>query len=731
MNQETIQAQHKSVIRAIQARRLKDAIDQLQAGVKATFRGELIDNLYNCELTYKSMLRYNLEGFSDPDRKTIYLQIVAQLYQLADRTSDLLLEPVSNQLIYQLRHQTAPQSVESLTNHYMVQLSVLELKRIQDIQAPVDPDTQQALLALFNRIWSNPFTPETAQWIGQWFNAETPPWYDKALMVGAVWLSLAHRFTESAAALLIQLCNHPNLPVASRARVTLLLSLFQYGTRWELYPKLTAMLQLLMEQKRMPEAMFQTLLHIVRTRETDRIAQKMNEEIFPEIIKAQPFLRDKLNLDQIIGEQYREGKNPDWEDLFLEHPEMRSKLEELSKWQMEGADVFLTTFRSLKHFQFFQTPAYWFAPFYLEQPLLQQSLQHESEAFQFSPLIKQLTEAPLLCNSDKYSLLFSLAHIPPAQKEMMTALYSQELEQAQSMLEDEYTTDPAKKESQLANQYIQDLYRFFKVHPLRKEFEDIFNEIFDVPNQWFFKTIVPDTKRLLQLGEFYFTRDFYPDALQVFQKLLAQDPDQNNLIQKIAYCHQQMSQLEVALKYYIQADFLWDQNHWTKKKIALCYFKTGKTQLALNFYKEAEKLQPQNIHTKVSIANCYLELKNHAEALPYYLEVAYLEPDNRHVWRPIAWCALVLGRLEQSEQYYLRLRSAGEDKHHLMGLAHVYWCQNKHKDAVQLYHYCMTRFDAYEEFVSAFMADQEVLLGNGVSPDDLPLMMDQIQYLND
>ena len=728
---QAIQHQYREIVTAIDQRRLKDAIDQLHGMVKSSLRSNLIDDLYNIETTYKTMLRYNLEGTTDPQRDEVYLHIVSDLYHLADVASDSLLQQHTNLLFYTIRQELAGVSFDSLLADYESQLAMLELKRINTPLETGGKELYESILRIFNYVWTREISSEDEVLLLRFFDAGSVPWVDKAFVVSAVWLSMANRFCQSRAAILIRLCTHAVPQVSSRARVALLLSLFQHGNRWAIIPKLTTMLSSLMEEKNMHELMFQTLINIVRTRETDRIARKMKEEIFPELLKAQPLLREKLDLDNLLGDKYQEGKNPEWEDIFRDQPEFMSKLEEITKWQMEGADVFMSTFKSLKHFPFFLTAANWFLPFHATQPLLDEALRSESDIFRNSELVKKLTETTLLCNSDKYSLMFSIPHIPPTQKEMMTAMYGNELGQMNEIQDGERMTSPLKLEGSLANQYIQDLYRFFKVFPRHKEFEDIFNSIFDVQNRWFFRVIVPDRQRMVQLGEFFFTKDFYHDAISIYEQLLGTGSDDVAILQKLAYCHQQVNQWDKALNFYLQADLLLDNNHWTKKKIALCYLKLKKTPLALEYYQVAEKLQPANLHTKVSIANCALELKDLEKALKYYFEVAYLEPTNQHVWRPIAWCSFVLGKFEQSERYYLKILAQGESKHDLLNLSHVYWCLGRRKDAVD--HYCkaMHLFIDHEAFRQAFKADESYLLTHGVAPSDLPIMLDQIRYLVD
>lgn len=727
----TIQRQYQLVVTAIDERRLKNAIDMLKEMAKSSMIDNMIDDLYNVETNYKSMLRYNLEGMADPERDSFYMQIVTSLYNLADKISDKLLQQNTGLLIYWERNNIKDNKLIELLSEYEQLLSLIELKRITNPDETGGDELYSAQIKLFNFLWTIDLTDDDYTLLTGMFDSPKVPWSDKAFFVSAVWLSMANRFCGLRANLLIHLCTHPEAQVAARARVSLLLSLFQHGNRWEADIKLKGRLINLMSQKNMEELLFQTLINIVRTRETDRITKKMNEEIYPEILKAQPNLREKLNLDNIIDDKYKEDKNPEWEELLSGQPELLSKLEEITKWQMEGADVFMSAFKSLKQFPFFNTAANWFLPFYSTQPLLVKVLSGELETFRKGDLITKLAETTMLCNSDKYSLLLSIPLIDNQQKDMMTAMYNKELDQMKELRDDEQKISPFKKDSSLSNQYIQDLYRFFKVFPRNREFEDIFNSIFDLQNRWFFRVIVPDKGRKVQIAEFFFSKEFYADAISIYEQLLDSDANDIAVIQKIAYCHQQNGNWNSALQFYLQADLLADNNHWTKKKIALCYVKLQKPAMAIEYYQAATKLQPDNLHTKVSIANCYLQLKNFDDALKCFFEVEYLEPGNTNIWRPIAWCCFILGKFDQSQRYYSKLIEKDLNKHDILNLAHVNWCTGRRKDAVKHYHKAMSLFDNQEDFYHAFKADEEYLVANGVATADLPIMLDQIYYLSE
>jgi len=47
-----------------------------------------------------------------------------------------------------------------------------------------------------------------------------------------------------------------------------------------------------------------------------------------------------------------EEKNPDWAEMFSDSEEIFKTMEELTKLQMEGADVYMSAFANMKHFDF-------------------------------------------------------------------------------------------------------------------------------------------------------------------------------------------------------------------------------------------------------------------------------------------------------------------------------------------------------------------------------------------
>jgi len=251
----------------------------------------------------------------------------------------------------------------------------------------------------------------------------------------------------------------------------------------------------------------------------------------------------------------------------------------------------------------------------------------------------------------------------------------------------------------------------------------------DFHNKWFFKQSLADHSSLREIGEYYFKKNYFEDALEIFHLIHKKQPEAKEIIQKLAYSHQQLEEYEQAINFYLQADLIDAQSTWTKKKIALCYHHLKDLDKALQYYKEAENLAPDNLHTQASIGHCLLEIKDFEQALKYYFKVEYLDPAHKKAWRPIAWCSFVLGKFDQAEKYYHKLLVSEKNKHDLMNLGHVLWCKKERKEALSYYQKSIRQPDhSIHDFMETFNEDISYLKAHGIDAADIPIMLDQVRY---
>nr|WP_319401106.1 hypothetical protein [uncultured Carboxylicivirga sp.] len=730
INLRELKIKHNAICKKLASKRIKDSLDMIEELVKDAHDGDLIDTHYNLEFTYKNMLRYTVEGITDPERQKIYNHLVRDVYRLADQAYNKLMLKYSNDYIYELRRQNASTSLNLLLEQYAQHWSSVELQKIVNPNAENEPGIQDVSHKLFQYLWSHHELKETEhEQLKAFFYNKAYPWYLKAQLIGAINLALLNSFIPEYIDLLMDIAIHENDIISSRAISTLILAFSKYDARLPLNQKLHTRFSLLVEENNWSTLIQSIIIQLIQTRETERISKKLNDEILPEVVKLQPKFKDKLDIENMLSENMMEDKNPEWEDFFNDSPNLISKMEELTQWQMEGADVFLSTFKHLKHFSFFNSFDNWLLPFYATHPEIQKALNSENDVFKSSSLLDNLADSPFLCNSDKYSLMLSIPHMPSMQKDLMGQMFSSEMEQMAEMDKDEKALKAHQGKLIASNQFIQDLYRLLKVHPQRHQLEDVFAQRMDFHNKWFFSKLITNDSSLREIAEYYFKKEYYEEAIDIFNAIYNKDKTAVDIIQKVAFGYQKLNQFDKALNKYLQADLIGAESVWNKKKIALCYRHLKNVEKALQYYKEAENIDPENLSTQASIGHCYLELEEFEEALKYYFKVEYLDPGNNKVSRAIGWCSFVLGKFDQAEKYYNKLLVAETNKHDLINLGHTLWCKKLRKEALASYQKSIKLpKHSFNEFLETFHEDIPHLLKHGIEKQDIPLMLDQIRY---
>ncbi len=733
MDYREIKKNQAATYNYITHKRLKEALDLIGNLAKGTNESDLIDAHYNLEMTYKSLLHFTVEGVADPGRQQIYNHLIDDLFELADSVNLDMLTRFGQGIYYDIRrkHLNAPgKTFPEITVTTFNQLEKWQLETEgSNVLKPFDDELSQSMSTLFeliltqNNIWSH------EEELKSLFSSAIIPWHKQCIFTSGLSIQLLHHFNLKGLHFLFDLTAHSNIQVQQRALVGLMLVLYKYDQRLSTNTEIKERLNILIEKNFSPDHIISILIQLIRTSETEKIAKKLTDEILPEVARIHPNLRNRLDLDNILGESYMEGKNPDWENIFSDSPGLMDKLEEFSKLQMEGADLFLSTFRMLKHFPFFQQTENWFMPFYYPNPFISEILINESGAFNNPDMILGMSESSVLCNSDKYSLILSIPQMPDAQKEMMGQMFMAEMSALREVEKSDELIMPEKMALSVTNQYIQDLYRFFKVNPGKDSFEDPFSWRLDFHNCWFIEVMFPQSDLLNKLGEYYFEKDRYQEAIQVYRQLEKKSKPTMQLLQKEGFCYQQLEDYEKALQLYLQADLYENNQVWNLKKIALCYRHLKNPEKAVEYYMMAEKTKPDNLHTQVSIGHCLLEMKNYAEALKYYFKVEYLDRNNKKVWRPIVWCSLALGKFDQAGKYCLKNLEDNPTQHDYLNMGHIKWCEGDRKEALQWYQKCIKHpGNSLKEFLDAFKNDRPMLIEHHIEEDDIPIMIDQLRY---
>ncbi|MGQ9619386.1 MAG: tetratricopeptide repeat protein [Bacteroidales bacterium] len=733
--------QHKTICRLISEKRVKQSLDILRIMVSLSSSGQFRDEYENLTQTYRNILRYTIEGIKDPEREKIYTILLKSILNLADRVRQDILSHYSGWYTYWLKQQVEKEYrlsgrtiVEKVDDLLFKQELDEWLKLSEEINP--DPDSEiarkhkQLIRNIFNHLWLTDTYGEAEDSLVTIIRKSGKfRWYESCIFVSAITLSLLRFWQAEKVKILIGFYQDDRDQVSERALAGLILSLHYYNERIMFHPDILSKIKKLTRNASFKEHCRIMVMQAIRSRETEKLSKRLQDEILPKVASFKPRLDEKLDLENILPGSIGEDKNPNWSKIFNESDEIFKTMEELTNLQMEGADVYMSAFANLKHFDFFKDIQNWFVPFYPDHEAVDVIYNDEVLGPGINELAEALYQTPFICNSDKYSLLLNLKYLPAAQKTMMLKVFRMELDGLEQMSLNESGTDPLRTFRIHITQYLQDLYRFFKLSPYKKDFEDVFSGRLDIYNSEFYRIVCPSPEAELSLADYFFSKDYFDDALELFLRQIVNKPDDAQLYEKIGYCYQQADLYEEALTYYRRAELV-DRKAWTIKKIGLCLRHLGKFEESLEYYLQAADMEPGNIHTVIMIAHCYLDLRQYEQALKYYFKVEYMEPGNIKILRPIAWCCLALGKLTDSEKYYERLSAEKLNAHDYINRGHLAFCMGRKKDAVEFYRRGLAVGGvSRDDFIRIFNEDKPMLIGNGIDPGDIPILIDYLFYI--
>ena len=731
MNEQAIQEQYQHIVSLLEQKRLKEAQIQLEAFLWNCNDWTLRNRLEQAKVSYQYMLQYMRQGVNDPERQKLYRQLLAETRELAEQARISLLDEVSTHYYHALhknkRNMEAGYGMSSW-------LKVLESFPDDMAVCQLMPDNKQSLDSalqrheetaqyLFLTTWGNSgWTAEEEREARMYLESELLPVNDLCLFTGAVLLSLMECFDPRKFSWLLDAATHADTQVSQRALVIIAIVLHIHPNRLWLYPELEARLSLLNEDGSFGKQLNRVYIQLLRSQETEKIDKKMREEIIPEMMKNVSIMRNmKYGFEENMDE---DDRNPDWEKAF-EESGLGDKIREMNELQLEGADVYMSTFAQLKSYPFFQNPHNWFYPF---------DMQHSGIIREFglkptgdNAILSLILQSGFFCNSDKYSLCFTMAHIPQAQRNMMLSqMTSQDLNELMDESKSSGLRQYAQRPDVISNQYIHDLYRFFKLSQRRHEFRDIFKEEIALHRIPALKDILRKPDLLVTIADFHFRKEHPAEALGIYQEVIDMNYADADIFQKTGYCLQKEKRYKEAISAYRKADVLKPDHIWTIRHLATCYRQLRDFASALEYYRKVEAMQPENRNVTFFIGSCLAEQERYEEALQCFFKLDLMENDCIKAWRAIGWCSFVSGKSEQAMRYYEKVLALKPIATDYLNAGHVALRLGNMEKAAELYGKAASESGNRETFLDMFDKDKETLIKLGIDENDIPLIRDLV-----
>lgn len=727
-----ILTQKSRVIKFLEQMRLRDAFVELKHMSQSAMAWEISDEISRLEDSYKLMLNYATQGVDDPSRSVLYNNIVNDVRLLLDRVARQRLAVEEPTLYFntlrcvQLRQN---ESIASLLDEYykisdkasiynMIVSDELNSQSQDSFEAKERLEQQ-----IFNRIWVTfPFKNIDEETLISLFNSNNVSQHFQELIVSALLMGLIEYYDPRKLKILLVAYKSDYQEVSVKALVAILLTMYMYSNRIN-DEKLLNHIAAIKEDDKWNSDVKTAYIELVRTRDTERISKKMQDELIPEMLKLRPDIYKKINDSTAMIDMSSIEENPEWEEM-LQKSGITDKIKELSQLQEEGSDVFMSTFSHLKTFPFFSEISNWFMPFSLDHSLVKRTLGSD-----VSVIGDIIDNAPFLCNSDKYSFLLSLGSIPQHQRQLMLSQFEQQREAisgaGMSMMS---LTQPGQRKN-LINKYLQDLYRFFKLYRRKGEFFDLFAQQINLVNIPMLSDDLDDVDTLMLVAEFYFRRKYYSEALDVYKSISEKVPPSAQIFQKIGYCYHQLGNIKSALTYYEQAELLNAESLWTLRRIAACYRSLNNPKMALSYYERIAKEKSDDLNVAMNIGHCYLELGEYNEAIKNYYKVEFLDEKSTRAWRPLAWCLLLSGDYDQSLAYYDRILSDNPTMEDYLNMGHLALVKRDISLAIDYYKSSIDNDSSkIDKLIDSLNKDESYLIKIGVDVSLIPFIIDALLY---
>lgn len=726
MNKTTAIRLHNKINLLINSANLTEAFSLLKKFSK-NFQNIELNKIPTLEDSYKYMLHYMALGYSDPNRELMLTNLKNNLRRYNDI---LLLEnslPESPDLYssskrYELLKKT---SLFSRLEDYKNALSQYELSIGTETHREKLIEKESALSYLFLYIMTM-FGSSSADYqiLREALVDDSLPLEFKSLAISALTLGNLFYFEPQALSLLLDVYDlTDDIKLSTAAIVGFVLIALKHHSRIDSEKSLMDRLSVMKDNPKFGSRVKESLIGIIRAHDTKRISSKMQNEVLPELMKIRPDIINKLRNMSEDSDKELFDINPEWEDL-IEKSGVGEKLKELTEMQIEGGDVMMVAFSNLKNFPFFNSLSNWFIPFTTEISDLTDSID--------SPQLPALLKVEgVMCDSDKYSFMLSLKNMPASQRDMMLHNMEMQLNEMKEALGDSVKNPNDKSPTVEIKLYLQNLYRFFKLHRKHSDFPDPFFKPLSLGDIEFLEPFISDNDLLPAIAEFYFKHGYYEEALPFFEFISRSGDADPKLWEKIGYCYNALKQLDKAILWYKKAELLNPSSQWLIKKLALCLRLMGNFVEACEYYDRALANDPENFNLLMSAGQSYLENDDFQKALSYFYHADYLAPDNKKTKSAIAWTELMAGNTEKALSRYNEILGSGNfENADVLNQGHALLVAKDFSNAIQSYKkYIKIIGDrGIARLKEDFGNDSVYLSKLGLFSEILNMILDKIKY---
>lgn len=683
---------YKRTINKLDERHLGEALELLQELANVLGDWKLLDEVADVNSAYGLLLYYMEQGNNDPAREQQHTNFIATCYNIAEKAAQTERALVTGT---SARMRSISEILKDMEN--------LELKNITSEPCEEDANKHVELYTeLFNAsydsfLWNDEAAAQAQEVIDSALIAEN----DKILMASGLFINCLQAFDARK---IIFFADNYSTATSSMLRIRMLVAvaftLYTYRNRLFAYPAITSKLKDLCNNPRFTTDMQNLQKLIIESLSTHEVDRKMREEIIPAMLKSHNFNPEKFGIDSL--EEISES-NPEWKNF-------EQQVGKLAELEAAGADIYYSTFSTLKRYPFFNNAANWLYPFEENHPGIPKQIRKTG----LKGIANALLKSDVLCDSDKYSFCMLTTQMTDGQVNMI-------ISQLPEM--GGYDTAIAQTSESTCRNYLRNLFRFFYLYSGKSKPANPFETDMSLLDCNELAEAFKDKTEINKISAYAIKKGKYDMAISFLLLSETKGFADSEVYQELGFCYQKKKSYFDAIAAYEKANALSGDSKWTLQHLAQTNRIVGNYKDALNYYRLLETAKGEDAKIAFRCGECLVHLESYDDAMHEFFKAEYLNPDMTAATRAIAWCSILTDDIKQARKYYDKLLLKEEQGEDLLNAGHAAWIDGDTKAAVELYSRAYAKLKR-EEFLKRMQSDKEILKTHGISNYDITFMSD-------
>lgn len=683
---------YKRTINKLDERHLGEALELLQELANVLGDWKLLDEVADVNSAYGLLLYYMEQGNNDPAREQQHTNFIAACYNIAEKAAQTERALVTGT---SARMRSISEILKDMEN--------LELKNITSEPCEEDANKHVELYTeLFNAsydsfLWNDEAAAQAQEVIDSALIAEN----DKVLMASGLFINCLQAFDARK---IIFFADNYSTATSSMLRIRMLVAvaftLYTYRNRLFTYPAITSKLKDLCNNPRFTTDMQNLQKLIIESLSTHEVDRKMREEIIPAMLKSHNFNPEKFGIDSL--EEISES-NPEWKNF-------EQQVGKLAELEAAGADIYYSTFSTLKRYPFFNNAANWLYPFEENHPGIPKQIRKTG----LKGIANALLKSDVLCDSDKYSFCMLTTQMTDGQVNMI-------ISQLPEM--GGYDTAIAQTSESTCRNYLRNLFRFFYLYSGKSKPANPFETDMSLLDCNELAEAFKDKTEINKISAYAIKKGKYDMAISFLLLSETKGFADSEVYQELGFCYQKKKSYFDAIAAYEKANALSGDSKWTLQHLAQTNRIVGNYKDALNYYRLLETAKGEDAKIAFRCGECLVHLESYDDAMHEFFKAEYLNPDMTAATRAIAWCSILTDDIKQARKYYDKLLLKEEQGEDLLNAGHAAWIDGDTKAAVELYSRAYAELKR-EEFLKRMQSDKEILKTHGISNYDITFMSD-------